>query len=100
MRRLVTDALLAWSDSQRRKPLIVRGARQVGKTWAINDLGPSRFATVHAVDLERHREWHRLFDGDLDARRIVADLEVLLDVASRPASTCSSSTRSRPVPEP
>jgi len=78
VQRLVTDELRRWSDSPRRKPLIVRGARQVGKTWAVNDFGNGRFAAVHTVDLERRRDWHRLFDGDLEPRRIVADLEILL----------------------
>ncbi len=78
MRRLVTDELRKWSDSPRRKPLIVRGARQVGKTWAINDFGAARFAAVHVVDLERRRDLHRLFGGDLDPRRILGELEILL----------------------
>lgn len=78
MRRLVTDELIKWSDAPRRKPLIVRGARQVGKTWAVNDFGDRRFGVVHAVDLERRRDLHRLFDGDLDPRRILSELEILL----------------------
>lgn len=78
MRRSITEALHAWSDSPRRKPLVVRGARQVGKTWAISDFGRARFSAVHAVDLEARRRWHRLFEGDLDARNIVAELEVVL----------------------
>ena len=78
MRRLVTDELLRWSDAARRKPLIVRGARQVGKSWAVNDFGATRFAAVHTVDLERRRDLHTLFDGDLDPRRILGELEVLL----------------------
>lgn len=78
MRRHVTEDLLRWSDSPRRKPLVVRGARQVGKTWAVSDFGRERFAAVHTVDLERRRDLHRVFDGDLDPRRILRELEVLL----------------------
>lgn len=78
MRRIVTDDLLTWADADRRKPLIVRGARQVGKTWVVSDLGTRRFDAVHVVDLERRRDWHRVFDGNLDAPRIVAQLETLL----------------------
>jgi predicted AAA+ superfamily ATPase len=74
----VTDELLRWSTSPRRKPLIIRGARQVGKTWAVNDFGRARFAMVHTVDLERRRDLHRLFDGNLDPRRILGELEVVL----------------------
>ena len=51
MRRLVTSDLLKWKDSRRRKPLIVRGARQVGKTWAVTDFGMTFFDALHTVDL-------------------------------------------------
>lgn len=78
MRRLVTDELHGWSGSPRRKPLVVRGARQVGKTWAVEQFGAARFATVHTIDLERRRDLHRLFEGDLDPARIVGELEILL----------------------
>lgn len=77
MWRLVTDELRKWSDSPRRKPLIVRGARQVGKTWAVNEFATARFSAGHVVDLERRRDLHRLFDGDLDPRRILGELEFL-----------------------
>jgi len=78
MERRVLESLTEWRVSSRRKPLIVRGARQVGKTWAVNEFGRQHFAAVHVVDLERDRTLHRLFDGDLDARRIVGELEVVL----------------------
>lgn len=44
----------------------------------VNDLGRRRFDTVHVVDLERRRDWHRVFSGDLDSPGIVAQLETLL----------------------
>jgi hypothetical protein len=78
MRRLVTEQLEAWKESPRRKPLIVRGARQVGKTWAIAQFGRDSFDAVHIVDLERRRDWHRVFEPDLEAPRILAELELLL----------------------
>jgi predicted AAA+ superfamily ATPase len=78
MERLLTESLVRWQTSPRRKPLIVRGARQVGKTWAITDFGNTHFDVLHAVDLERDRGLHRLFEGDLDALRILTELEVVL----------------------
>lgn len=87
MRRLIDRELDAWAASPRRKPLIVRGARQVGKTYSIRELGQRRFDQVVVVDLERNRDWHRVFGENLDARRILADLEVLTGTAIRPGRT-------------
>jgi predicted AAA+ superfamily ATPase len=80
MQRNITQQLLAWKTHARRKPLILRGARQVGKTWSVNDFGKSHFkGSVRVVDLEKHPEWHRVFEGDLVAKRILSELEILLN---------------------
>ena len=79
MRRLVTDQLVAWKDSLARKPLLVRGARQVGKTWAVVDFGKRFFpGSVHVIDLEQRPDAHAFFAGDLDPRRVLTSLELLL----------------------
>ncbi len=77
MRRLIDPLLSKWADSPRRKPLIIRGARQVGKTYAVETLGRGKFRETVKVDFERNRDWHRLFDKDLDAKRILSEIEVL-----------------------
>ncbi|MBI4703730.1 MAG: ATP-binding protein [Deltaproteobacteria bacterium] len=70
---------MAWSRSPRRKPLLVRGARQIGKTWAVLDFGRRAFAAaVHHVDLELRRDAHDAFGDDLTARRVLSALEVRL----------------------
>ena len=80
MNRLVTDKLIAWKNQVRRKPLIIRGARQVGKTWSVVDFGRRHFeGAVHVVDLEKHPEWHRIFAGDLVARSMLSELEIFLN---------------------
>ncbi len=54
MKRAVSEQLLAWKNRARRKPLILRGARQVRKTWSVLDFGRRHFdGTVHLVDLEK-----------------------------------------------
>ncbi|MBI4703271.1 MAG: AAA family ATPase [Deltaproteobacteria bacterium] len=70
MRRFVDLQLAGWAKSVRRKPLIVRGARQVGKTYSIKELGRQSFERTVTVDLERNRDWHRVFAGNLDARQM------------------------------
>jgi uncharacterized protein len=78
MRRFIDDELQRWQVSTRRKPLILRGARLVGKTWSLKEFGKNRFESLALVDLERNPSLRRVFDGDLHAARICSDLEVLL----------------------
>jgi hypothetical protein len=87
LRRFVDDALLAWKNSRRRKPLLVRGARQVGKTYSIEKLGRDHFGKLVTIDLERNREWHRIFAGDLGADHVLHELEVVTDTKIEPGST-------------
>lgn len=87
MRRFIEERLRRWKDGKRRKPLILRGARQVGKTWSLREFGRNCFQTTVLVDLERTPALRRVFDGDLDATRICADLEVLLRQEIRPGQT-------------
>ena len=58
----------------------MRGARQVGKTWAITQLGKEHFrGRLHVIDLERRRDLHRIFEGDLSATRLLSQVEIFLD---------------------
>ena len=84
MKRFITEKLEAWKQSQRRKPLILRGARQVGKTWSVLEFGRSHFEGVHLVDLEQHPDWHRVFQGDLVASKVLSELEILLNARITP----------------
>lgn len=84
MDRLITQKLLSWKNRPHRKPLILRGARQVGKTWSVLDFGKRFFdGTVHLVDLEKHPDWHGIFDKNLQASRILSDLEIVLNSSIR-----------------
>lgn len=81
MKRLIIENLVAWKNNPGRKPLIVRGARQVGKTWAVQTFGKEYFnGNIHLVDLEKHAEWHIIFEKNLDVRRIIAELELVLNL--------------------
>jgi len=53
VKRFIENDLLKWKESSRRKPLIVRGARQVGKTYSINKFGNEFFNNLVMVDLEK-----------------------------------------------
>jgi hypothetical protein len=87
MQRFIDYELQRWKDGARRKPLILRGARQVGKTWSLKEFGKNRFESLALVDLERNPQLRALFDGDLGAARICSDLEVLLRQKITPGKT-------------
>jgi hypothetical protein len=87
MLRFIDDDLRRWQESSRRKPLILRGARQVGKTWSLKEFGKNRFESLALVDFERNQPLRKLFDGDLKASRISADLEVILQQKIMPGKT-------------
>jgi hypothetical protein len=79
MKRFIEDQLIAWKGRRRRKPLILRGARQVGKSWSVADFGKRHFDRIHTVNLEKRPDWHGIFEGTLAARRILSQLEVVLN---------------------
>ena len=87
MLRFIDNDLRCWQESSRRKPLILRGARQVGKTWSLKEFGKNRFESLALVDLERNQPLRKLFDGDLKVTRICSDLEVLLQQKITPGKT-------------
>ena len=87
MRRFIDEELKKWKEGKRRKPLILRGARQVGKTWSLKAFGNSLFENLALVDLERNPVLRRVFDGDLSPRRICADLELFLGQKITPGKT-------------
>ncbi|MBL7114227.1 MAG: ATP-binding protein [Kiritimatiellae bacterium] len=76
MKRLVEEKLLNWKASSRRKPLIIRGARQVGKSWLVENTLAGEFENLVKVDLEKEQSLRRLFEGDINPQSIVRELEV------------------------
>jgi predicted AAA+ superfamily ATPase len=85
MQRFIIEKLVEWKTSANRKPLILRGARQTGKTWAVNTFGKQHFeGSIHLVDLEKHTDWHVIFEKNLDIRRIISELELVLNASIEP----------------
>ena len=76
MKRLVDLYLSAWQRNPDRKPLLLRGARQVGKTYAVRNLGAS-FDQFIEINFEQQPKVASVFEPDLDAQRIIRDLEIL-----------------------
>jgi len=84
MQRFFDRFLDDWYASSRRKPLLVQGARQVGKTYAVEAFGRRRFETVVTIDLERTPSLRSLFEGDISPAKIVSRLELLRDTTILP----------------
>ncbi|MCK4303494.1 MAG: ATP-binding protein, partial [Candidatus Eisenbacteria sp.] len=86
MRRAAEKDLIAWKARADRKPLIVRGARQVGKTYLVEAFGQSHFEVVLTVNLEQKDELHALFDR-MEAGRIVEELGLYFNQPVSPGRT-------------
>lgn len=77
LKRLVTPYLLSWKQDQYRKPLLIRGARQVGKTYEVRMLGKT-YEKFIEINFEKRPELHALFEQNLQPERIVRDLSLFL----------------------
>ena len=76
MKRVAEKQIVEWKDSQRRKPLIIRGARQVGKTWLVENFLAKQFDSFVKIDLEKRHDLHVHFEGNLDPKIILSYLEL------------------------
>jgi len=80
MERIITTQLANWKSCSVRKPLLIRGARQVGKTYSVLEFAKSHFkGRVHLFNFEKNPELHSIFDLNLDSSRILSELEFVLN---------------------
>ena len=77
--RLIDSSLNHWMHSDYHKPLLVRGARQVGKSWAIRHLGKS-FKFFIEINFEKNPEYKEIFSPNLDVGRIISQLSLLTHI--------------------
>lgn len=87
MKRFLLNDLKAWKDSPNRKPLILRGARQVGKTWLLKEFGKECFENVAYVRLEDNAAMRNLFEGSLDPSRILRGIAAETGETINPETT-------------
>lgn len=76
MDRIAMQELVEWKNRPGRKPLVLRGARQVGKTWLIKEFGRREYNRVAYVNFERSKELQTLFKENFDVRRILTALQI------------------------
>ncbi|WP_395053422.1 ATP-binding protein [Flavobacterium sp.] len=74
--------LIAWKDKSTRKPLLVNGARQVGKSWLIRHFGLTNFkGKLIEINLEKSKNLHIIFQADFDVKRIIFELNLALNTS-------------------
>ena len=76
MYRIAIEKLLKWKQSKRRKPLIIEGARQVGKTWLMKEFGRQSYADTVYINFDSNSRMAELFASDLDTDRLIMGLEL------------------------
>lgn len=86
MKRTIDQKLIDWIDDPRRKPLLLRGARQVGKTHSVRQLG-KQFKHFIEINFESRPDLGLIFEKDLQPDRIVRELAMILDRPIIPGST-------------
>jgi predicted AAA+ superfamily ATPase len=79
MERSLFGKLVEWKHRRNRKPLLLKGARQVGKTWLLTDFGTKEFSQFHTLNFERDPDACTLFEGSLSPDSILRNLELYLN---------------------
>jgi Predicted ATPase (AAA+ superfamily) len=87
MEREAYKKLLEWKQSSDRKPLIISGARQTGKTWLLNNFGASEYKKIAYINCEKNKAMQKLFIEDYDMDRIIRVISALTEVDVEPGNT-------------
>jgi predicted AAA+ superfamily ATPase len=87
MYRKEIEELTKWKASPNRKPLIIKGARQVGKTWLIKEFGKTTYEQVAYINFESSPVMRQVFDLDFDIQRILSAIRIETGIEVIPEST-------------
>jgi len=87
MKRTALQQLITWKNSSDRKPLIIRGARQVGKTWLMKEFAKTEYEDFIYVNFELDEVMRTLFDEGLQSERILLKLKTFSGIDPKPGKT-------------
>ena len=87
MKRLAMQDLISWKNKSGRKPLIIKGARQVGKTWLMKEFGKNEFTQTVYINFESTKLLKALFKEDYNVQRIVTALQIESGIQIDPQNT-------------
>ena len=87
MYRVKIEELKKWKESKNRKPLIIRGARQVGKTWLMKEFGKNNYEKCAYINFDDNTRMNKLFEEDFDLDRVIQGFKIESGVNIEPENT-------------
>lgn len=87
VQRFLMDDLVKWKEKENRKPLILKGARQVGKTWLMKEFGRVYFKKTAYVSFYNNQRMKKVFDEDYDIERIIMNINIEANTEVTPEDT-------------
>lgn len=87
MKRLIMSKLLAWKNSPYRKPLILKGVRQVGKTWILKEFGKLNYKNIAYFNFDENKEYKQFFETTKNVERILQNLMLASGQKIEPENT-------------
>ncbi|MCI6581355.1 MAG: ATP-binding protein [Oscillospiraceae bacterium] len=87
MKRMVMEKLISWKNKSGRKPLIIEGARQVGKTWLMKEFGKNYYEDTVYINFDSNSQMKSLFNQDSDVKRLITGIELYSGKKISPENT-------------
>ena len=87
MKRKLLNNLIEWKNDKNHKPLVLEGARQVGKTWLMKEFGRTQYKKVAYINFDRNEKMCKVFETDLDTNRLVTAVELDVEFKITPENT-------------
>jgi predicted AAA+ superfamily ATPase len=87
MYRTAIEELNKWKNKNNKKPLVIRGARQVGKTWLMKEFGKTAYVKTVYINFDNNQRMKELFSSDFNTERIIAGLELYTGDKIDPSNT-------------
>ncbi len=84
MDRQIYDQLVSWKEKKEKKPLILKGVRQVGKTYILKEFGSQNFEKTHYLNFEENELLAKIFERDLNPKRIIQEISFHLNSSIDP----------------
>ena len=87
MQRILMDKLVEWKNNPKRKPLILQGVRQCGKTFLLKEFGSTYYSDIFYCKFDEDKSLADFFEQNLDPHRIIKDMSVLRGKDIKPHTT-------------
>ncbi len=99
MKRIVIEQLIKWKSRADRKPLVINGARQVGKTWLLREFGEKEYIQTAYISCYKNNVVKEIFSSDYDTKRIITALSAISNIDIKPENTLIVLDEVQEIPE-